>query len=76
MKDIEATTWCASKVGYPIIADPGRDIAVAYQMVDPDEKNAEGLAMTCRGAKGFNLPRLSCVNSDAGRFGCALLGYL
>lgn len=49
VSDIEATTWCSgAKVGYPIIADPGRDVAVTYQMVDPEEKNAAGLPMTCR----------------------------
>lgn len=49
MPDIEAAQWCTGKVTYPIIADAGRDIAVLYDMVDPDEKNAAGLAMACRG---------------------------
>lgn len=33
---------------YPIIADPGRDLAVKFGMLDPDEKSKEGLPLTCR----------------------------
>ena len=33
---------------YPIIADKGRDIATLYGMLDPDEKDSEGLPLTCR----------------------------
>ena len=33
---------------YPIIADPGRNIATLYGMMDPDEKDAQGLPLTCR----------------------------
>ena len=33
---------------YPIIADPNRDIATLYGMMDPDEKDAAGLPLTCR----------------------------
>lgn len=48
-KDIESTKYAkGAKIGYPIIADPNRDIAVLYGMLDPDEKNAAGLPMTCR----------------------------
>ena len=36
------------KVEYPIIADPNRDLAEKLGMLDPDEKNAAGLPMTCR----------------------------
>ena len=35
-------------VSYPIIADSSRDIAVTYGMIDPDEKDAAGLPLTCR----------------------------
>ena len=35
-------------VSYPIISDPKREIAVLYGMLDPEEKDAEGLPMTCR----------------------------
>ena len=38
----------SSKISYPIIADPGRDIAIAWGMLDPEEKDAAGLPMTCR----------------------------
>ncbi|ENN74546.1 peroxiredoxin-6 [Dendroctonus ponderosae] len=33
---------------YPIIADEDREIAVDLQMIDPDEKNADGLPLTAR----------------------------
>ena len=33
---------------YPIIADPKRDVATLYGMMDPDEKDAAGLPLTCR----------------------------
>lgn len=33
---------------YPILADPGRDVATLYGMMDPDEKDAAGLPLTCR----------------------------
>ncbi|CAH1785334.1 unnamed protein product [Owenia fusiformis] len=33
---------------YPIIADPSRELAVQLGMVDPDEKDAAGLPLTCR----------------------------
>ena len=33
---------------YPIIADEKRDLAVKLGMVDPDEKDAAGLPLTCR----------------------------
>jgi len=49
IKDIEATDFAgSSKISYPIIADPGRDIAIAWGMLDPEEKDAAGLPMTCR----------------------------
>ena len=33
---------------YPIIADKSRDIATLYGMLDPEEKDSEGLPLTCR----------------------------
>jgi len=33
---------------YPIIADEGRDLAVKLGMIDPDEKDAQGLPLTAR----------------------------
>ncbi len=33
---------------YPIIADPGRDIASLLGMLDPEEKDKAGLPLTCR----------------------------
>eukprot|EP01026_Neomeris_dumetosa_P039066 TRINITY_DN31_c3_g1_i5.p1 TRINITY_DN31_c3_g1~~TRINITY_DN31_c3_g1_i5.p1 ORF type:complete len:228 (+),score=35.75 TRINITY_DN31_c3_g1_i5:110-793(+) len=45
--DIQAYTPGA-EVKYPIIADPKRDIAVKYGMLDPDEKDSKGIALTAR----------------------------
>ena len=36
------------KFPYPILADPKRDIAVALGMLDPVEKDNEGMPFTCR----------------------------
>ena len=33
---------------YPIIADEDRSIATTYGMMDPDEKDAKGMPLTCR----------------------------
>ncbi|KAK4770866.1 hypothetical protein SAY87_031398 [Trapa incisa] len=41
IKDIEAFTP-GSKVTYPIIADPNREIIKQLNMVDPDEKDSSG----------------------------------
>ena len=49
VKDIEAAGYSKGKpVTYPIIADPVREIAVLYGMLDPEEKTAAGLPLTCR----------------------------
>ena len=37
-----------SQFSYPIIADPERDVATLYGMMDPDEKDSAGLPLTCR----------------------------
>jgi len=37
-----------TQFSYPIIADPNRDIATLYGMLDPDEKDAAGIPLTCR----------------------------
>merc|ERR1711915_950278 len=37
-----------AEFSYPIIADPNRDVATLYGMMDPDEKDAAGLPLTCR----------------------------
>lgn len=49
--DIEAAaSWSkGSKVTFPIIADPKRDIANLYGMMDPAMKDDKGLPLTCRG---------------------------
>ena len=33
---------------YPIIADEKRELAVKFGMIDPDEKDAQGLPLTAR----------------------------
>ena len=50
IKDIESLPeFCGQcKVAFPIVSDPGRDVATLYGMLDPDEKDAEGMPMTCR----------------------------
>ncbi|XP_033732293.1 peroxiredoxin-6-like [Pecten maximus] len=40
---------CQDKeLSFPIISDPKRELAVQLGMVDPDEKDAAGLPLTCR----------------------------
>lgn len=41
---------------YPIIADKGRELAVTLGMLDPDEKDAQGMPMTCRAVSIFAHP--------------------
>lgn len=36
------------KFPYPIVADESRSLAVQLGMIDPEEKNKEGLPVTCR----------------------------
>jgi 1-Cys peroxiredoxin 6 len=45
--DIESYTP-GSKVGYPIVADPTRELAVKYGMLDPDEIDSKGIPLTAR----------------------------
>jgi len=47
IQDIEAYTP-GSKVDFPIIADPKREVAMLYGMLDPDEKDAKGLPLPAR----------------------------
>ncbi|GAV71638.1 AhpC-TSA domain-containing protein/1-cysPrx_C domain-containing protein [Cephalotus follicularis] len=46
IKDIEA--YSQSKVTYPIIADPNREIIKQLNMVDPDEKDSSGAPIPSR----------------------------
>lgn len=50
IKDIEGYCPDLGSGGFkiPIIADPKRDLAVKFGMIDPDEKDAEGMPLTCR----------------------------
>jgi 1-Cys peroxiredoxin 6 len=45
--DIESYTPGA-KVGYPILADPKRELAVKFGMLDPDEIDSKGVPLTAR----------------------------
>jgi 1-Cys peroxiredoxin 6 len=47
IKDVKAYNKLDT-FSYPIIADPKRDVAVAYGMIDPDEKDSAGLPVACR----------------------------
>jgi len=47
IKDILAFNKLTS-FDYPIIADPSRDVATLYGMMDPDEKDSKGMPLTCR----------------------------
>lgn len=39
---------CGDHFPYPIIADEKREIAVLLNMIDPDEKDKNGLPLTAR----------------------------
>ena len=51
---------------YPIIADEKRDLAVKLGMVDPDEKDAAGLPLTCRAVSVCVCVYLCCLSLCAG----------
>merc|ERR550519_3241067 len=48
IKDIIAYNNLTTGFSYPIIADPSREVAKKYGMMDPDEKDAAGIPLTCR----------------------------
>ena len=39
---------------YPIIADKGRELAVRLGMIDPEEKDSQGMPLTCRAVSSFS----------------------
>ena len=47
VQDIKGYGGC-DNFGYPIIADPKRELAVKFGMLDPDEKDKAGLPLTAR----------------------------
>ena len=47
IEDIKAYNGLA-QFSFPIIADPNRDVAIAYGMLDPAEKDKAGLPLTAR----------------------------
>lgn len=46
--DIKDFSSVNGKFPYPIIADEGRNLAVKLGMIDPDERDAQGLPLTAR----------------------------
>ena len=46
--DIQDFGKCPGDFPYPIIADPKRELAVSFGMLDPAEKDKAGLPLTCR----------------------------
>ena len=54
IQDIEASSYSnGEKVTFPIIADPGRDLAIQFGMLDAVAKDADGLPMTCRAVRDW-----------------------
>lgn len=49
---------------FPIIADSRRELAVALGMLDPDEKDKDGMPLTARCASARNEPP-ACVLRDS-----------
>lgn len=47
-KDVQAFSSTSGAFPYPIIEDTSRELAVKLGMVDPDEKDAAGMPLTCR----------------------------
>ncbi|UYV77985.1 PRDX6 [Cordylochernes scorpioides] len=48
-KDIESITKSEEcHIEFPIISDPNREVAVKLDMLDPDERDASGMPLTCR----------------------------
>eukprot|EP00249_Psilotum_nudum_P006670 c19969_g1_i1 orf=318-983(-) len=48
IKDIESYMPEGAKVQFPILADPDREVAVKFGMLDPDEKDSSGVPLTAR----------------------------
>ncbi|UYV62179.1 PRDX6 [Cordylochernes scorpioides] len=52
-KDIESITKSEEcHIEFPIISDHSRDLAIKLKMLDPVEKDAAGMPLTCRAADG------------------------
>ena len=52
IKDIQAYSKLGDPWPYPIIADPKRERAVQFGMLDPKEKDKAGLPLTARVVRG------------------------
>lgn len=53
IKDIQGYSGLSGDFPYPIIADEKRELAVKLGMIDPEEKDAEGLPLTARAVSSF-----------------------
>lgn len=52
IKDIQAyNNLAADDFPFPIISDPNRDIAIQLGMLDPSEKDKQGLPLTARAVR-------------------------
>lgn len=47
-KDVMAFCGCEGTLPYPIIADHNRELSVELGMLDPDERDSQGMALTAR----------------------------
>ena len=61
ISDIMAYNEQEGEFPYPIIADENRDLAATLGMIDPDEKDAAGLPLTCRAVSELHLYFHICV---------------
>ena len=64
IKDIKSYNSLDS-FSYPIIADPKRVVANLHGMMDPDEKDAKGIPLTCRLSLQHNIFPLSPNHFDS-----------
>lgn len=48
VQDVTSFAKFAGDFPYPIIADPTRTLAKQFGMIDPDEKDDQGMPLTCR----------------------------
>jgi len=55
IKDIQDYSSVKDAFPYPIIADEKRELAVKLGMIDPDEKDAQGLPLTARAVSSLLL---------------------
>lgn len=47
-QDVMAFCGCQGALPYPIIADHNRELSVQLGMLDPDERDSQGMPLTAR----------------------------